>query len=108
MTEEEYILTHGGDDIIGQSIIYQSSHERMSAAEKDIDAFNKELGKIVETNTRLRTEFREKVAQGEIHKDTPVEILLRASVGHEDNEATHAARRALRKRGIKYDSVRRD
>lgn len=105
MTEEQYVLMNGGDSIIGQSIIYQSSHASRSVDISDIKNFNKELGEIVETNYRLRVEFRNKVASGEIHRDTIPEILIAAARGHEDNKATWAARRCLKKRGINYDSI---
>lgn len=105
MTEEEYILTHGGDDIIGQTIIMQSSHSPHGLHCKDCEALNKHMGMIVERNYTLRQEFRQKVADGLIHKDTIIETLLMAANGHEDNEATHAARRALKKRGISYDCI---
>lgn len=100
MTEEQYVLMNGGDAIIGQSIIYQSSHARRSVDVADIEDFNKKLGEIVETNHKLRAEFRDKVALGEIHKDTVQEELMNSARGHEDNEATWAARRCLKKRGI--------
>lgn len=101
MTEEQYVLMNGGDDIIGQSIIYQSSHERRSVDLKDSEVFNKRLGEIVRINHKLRVEFRKKVASGEIHEDTVVERLIASARGHEDNEATWAARRCLQKRRIK-------
>ena len=58
------------------------------------------LGEIVETNYKLRIEFRKKVDSGEIYKDTVVDRLIASAHGHEDNEATWAARRCLLKRGI--------
>lgn len=100
MTEDLYVLMNGGDDIIGQSIIYQSSHEKRSVDLQDAERFNKMLGQIVETNHKLRVEFRKKVESGEIYKDSVVDCLIASARGHEDNEATWAARRCLKKRGI--------
>ena len=100
MTEEQYVLMNGGDAIIGQSIIYQSSHASRSVDVKDIEDFNKRLGEIVGINHKLRVEFRKKVASEEIHEDTVVERLIASAHGHEDNEATWAARRCLQKRRI--------
>lgn len=100
MTEDLYVLMNGGDDIIGQSIIYQSSHESRITDLRDAEKFNKMLGEIVETNYKLRIEFRKKVDSGEIYKDTVVDRLIASARGHEDNEATWAARRCLLKRGI--------
>ena len=100
MTEDLYVIMNGGDDIIGQSIIYQSSHEKRSVDLKDTERFNKMLGEIVETNHKLRVEFRKKVESGEIYKDSVVDCLITSARGHEDNEATWAARRCLLKRGI--------
>lgn len=100
MNEEQYVLMNGGDDIIGQSIIYQSSHASRNTDLQDIEKFNKMLGEIVETNHKLRIEFRKKVDSGEIYKDTVVDRLIASARGHEDNEATWAARRCLLKRRI--------
>lgn len=105
MTEHQYILLNGGDDIIGQSIIYQSSHARRSVDLKDSEVFNQQLGKIVQKNSELRAEYWRKVDAGEIHNDTVVEQLFKNAGGHEDNESTHAARRCLAKRGIAYGSI---
>lgn len=99
MTEDQYVLNNGGDDIIGQSIFIQSHIARNDAP---IEELNKKLGEICDKNNLLRAEFREKVESGEIHEDTIPEKLLSAARGHEDNEATHAARRCLQKRKIDF------
>lgn len=49
-----------------------------------------------------RAEYRQKVAGGELRKPTNIESLMKTAKGHEDNAATHAARRALKKRGIDW------
>lgn len=87
--------------MIGQSMIYQSSHASLSVTDRDYEAFNKKLGEIIKINHKLRIEFREKVAAGVIIKETVIDSLIAAAHGHEDNEATWAARRCLKKRGIK-------
>lgn len=102
MTEQQYVLQNGGDDLIGQSIIYQRSAASQKTDFAAADELNKKMGSIVKINTRLREEFRAKVASGEIHKDTVIESLIKAANGHEDNASTHAARRCLKKRGLNY------
>lgn len=100
MTEEQYILSHGGDDLIGQSIFMQRSAASQKTDFAAADTLNKKMGQIVETNRDLRREFRQKVESGEIHEDTVLERLQQASKGHPDNEATSAAQRCLEKREI--------
>lgn len=47
-------------------------------------------------------EYNRLLEEGKIQSPTKEERLLKVARGHEDNEATHAARRALEKRGIDW------
>lgn len=60
---------------------------------------------ISAANSRLRAEYRAKVAAGEIEAPTLEDQLVEMANGHEDNEATHAARRCCAKRGINWQRL---
>lgn len=47
-------------------------------------------------------EYQQLVAEGKIREPSRVEVLMKTANGHEDNPATHAARRVLAKRGIDW------
>lgn len=68
--------------------------------------FEKEAEKVEQEYSAKRSaaimEYRQLVAEGKIQEPSRVDILLRTANGHEDNPATHAARRALAKRGIDW------
>ncbi len=48
-----------------------------------------------------KAEYASKVKAGEVRQPTNIESMMKAASGHQDNAATQAARRALKKRG--YD-----
>lgn len=48
--------------------------------------------------------YREAIAKGEIREPTRIEKLRAAAAGHEDNAATHAARRLLAKEGVEAET----
>lgn len=72
--------------------------ERKRNAEKVL-ADMRANAKLRET---LKTEYNALVQQGKIKTPTRFEELIKKARGHEDNAATHAARRVLEKRGIKW------
>lgn len=47
-------------------------------------------------------EYQAGVKSGKIVEKSRIDVLLDRARGHEDNEATQAARRALKKRGINW------
>lgn len=56
---------------------------------------------------KAKAEYREKIKNGEIRDKTNVERLIDSAHGNEDNESTHAARRALARRGIDWKTTTR-
>ena len=106
ITEDQYVLQHGGDVIIGTSCSMQSVHCRtMEQAVQMSDDLRRRLQTISAINSRLRAEYRAMVASGEIEAPTQEEQLIEVANGHEDNEATHAARRCCAKRGINWQRL---
>lgn len=99
MTEDLFLASHGGGCVIGISIYLQSHISRRDEVENEL---YRVINPLCETNHRLRQEYRAKVESGEIVPSTISEQLIAAANGHEDNEATHAARRCCIKRGLKW------
>ena len=52
-------------------------------------------------------EYRQLVTEGKIREPSRVELLMKTAHGHEDNPATHAARRVLTKRGVDWQTKKR-
>ena len=100
MSEEEYILSHGGDAVIGNGIFLQSHIGRNGESVAELE---RRLDDILPERARLRREYGEKIRNGEIRDYTIEEKLKAAARGHEDNEATWAARRCCEKRGIRWN-----
>lgn len=106
ITEEQYVLQHDGDVIVGTSCSMQSVHCRtMEQAAQMSEELRVRMMDISATNSRLRAEYRAKVSSGEIEPPTIEERLVEQANGHEDNEATHAARRCCAKRGINWQRL---
>lgn len=81
----------------------------MSRAEisknQHFNKLNKENEKWHESTQKreeIRQEYNSKVQSGEIARPSDVESKISIANGHEDNPATHAARRLLEKKGIKW------
>ena len=106
MTESQYLASKGLSDIsdfmLDKTKIPHGETARQTAKRlKDTDkALNDHYSKVAEA----RKEYREKVKSGEIREPSTIERLLDSAKGHEDNEATKAARRALEKRGIDWQT----
>lgn len=52
-------------------------------------------------------EYQAGVKSGKIVEKSRIDVLLDRARGHEDNESTQAARRALKKRGINWKTGRK-
>lgn len=99
ISEEEYILQNGGDEIIGMGIFVQSHISRHGESTRDL---NKMMETVCAVNHSLRQEYRSKLLNGDLRDYTVVEKLVAAARGHEDNASTHAARRCCEKRGLTW------
>jgi len=103
MTEETYLAINGssrGD--IGESALH---HNRAKHSDRTwnrmVDAQAKKDHGVIIRRGQLRIEYAEKVASGELRPPTRLESLMDTANGHEDNQATQAARRLLKRKG--YD-----
>lgn len=103
LTEEEYLTLNGAGaylDVCLHEPGWGGRSEAHKRAIKKHDAHRWQENH--EKRLKLRAEYKEKVAAGEIRPPTNIELLIKNAQGNEDNESTHAARRALRKRGIDH------
>lgn len=106
ISEDEYIIQNGGEEILGASIPMSKmagqsrSHIRSTQA-----LLEGRLEDICQKREYLRNEYRMKVRNGELRKPTNEENLIRTANGNPDNPAVQAARRCCLKRGIQWDNV---
>jgi len=103
ISEEQYILENGGQDILG----FSAPVQRMPGASRrqiarTSEFINSRIGRICEERQRLREEYWNKVRAGELRMPTAEEELIRRAGGHPDNLTTQAARRCCIKRGIDW------
>lgn len=109
MTESQYLASKGLSDISDYmldktKIPHGETARQTERRYKETDkALNEHYSKVAEA----RKEYQDKVKSGEIREPSMIERLLVSAKGHEDNEATKAARRALKKRGIDWETGKR-
>lgn len=95
--KDEYVAVHGAGNLIGTSTLVQSHMDRRGEGTEEV---LRRL-KIAESlNEKARLQMKQELNAGSIRFMTITERLRVIARGHEDNEATHAARRCLIKRGI--------
>ena len=70
---------------------------------KIVDAQAKKDRDLMDLREKLRAEYNEKVAKGEIRPPSHMERLISTAKGNPDREDVQAARRLLPKRGISWD-----
>lgn len=110
MTEQEYMDLKGvGFAMSGYTLDKTRAPHGMT--ERQRRAFEKETLAAARRNQAAReaarSEYARKVAGGELRQPTAVEQMMKAAKGHEDNAATQAARRALKKRGYDWKTGKR-
>lgn len=104
MTEQEYMDLKGvGFAMSGYTV--DKTRQPHGMTERQRRAFEREANAAAKAHQAgrdaARAEYASKVASGELRQPTAVEQMMKTARGHEDNAATQAARRALKKRG--YD-----
>ncbi len=102
-TEEEYLARKGfvfmGSDDPG---LHRSSNRISDKKRKRQAAVQaKKTAEFNEQRAKLRREYRDKLARGEIRSPSREETLRRIAEGHSDNESVRAARRLLEKRAAR-------
>ncbi|MDO4281345.1 MAG: XkdF-like putative serine protease domain-containing protein [Peptococcaceae bacterium] len=107
MSEDEYLGLHGMNSAVSDymddklKIPHGLTQRQRKQFERDALAANREYHDAREAKIK---EYREKVNNGELRPKTKVERLLETANGNEDNESVRAARRALDKRGIDWQT----
>lgn len=103
MTEEEYIASKGyGFSGIGDVALHKGKQRTSKQQDKAVKSQAKKDKDYTDRREVLRKEYRDKLSKGELREPNTIERLLKTANGNPDNEGTHAARRALQKRGIDW------
>lgn len=95
--KDEYIAIHGAGNLIGTSTLVQSHLDRRGEGAEEV---LRRLKIAEASNEKARQQMKRELEAGAIRFMTVTEKLIAHAHGHEDNEATHAARHCLAKRGI--------
>lgn len=95
--KDQYIAIHGAGNLIGISMLVQSHLDRRGEGAEEV---LRRLKTAEAANEKARQQMKRELEAGAIRLMTVTEKLIVQARGHEDNEATHAARRCLAKRGI--------
>ena len=95
--EDQYVAIHGAGNLIGTSTLVQSHLDRRGEGTEEV---LRRLKIAEAANEKARQQMKRELKAGAIRFMTVTEKLIAQARGHEDNEATHAARRCLSKRGI--------
>lgn len=104
MTEEEYLASKGFPfSGIGEVALHKGKQKSEKQQDKVVELQSRKDKEYTIERERLREEYRDKVANGEIREPSTVDNLIKAANGHPDLESTQAARRALEKRGIDWE-----
>lgn len=103
--EESYLATHGASrQSFGDSALHKNRGGASDKAwTKIVDAQAKRDRELMDLREKLRAEYNEKVAKGEIRPPSHMEKLISTAQGNPDREDVQAARRLLTKRGISWD-----
>lgn len=103
-TEEQYLARHGvGRDRIGDAGLHKA-HTRISRKQwdKKVQHQGEIDQQVISIRDKLREEYRQKEATGELRPPTRIERLQSIAAGHSDNEAVQAARRILASMKIEW------
>ena len=104
MEEEEYLAVHGGSrQGFGDSALHKNRGGASDKAwTKIVDAQAKKDRELMDLREKLRAEYAEKVAKGEIRPPSRMEKLISTAQGSPDREDVQAARRILDKKGVNW------
>jgi len=104
ISEEDYLAQKGaGRQEMGEAAL----HKNIQPGRAKEDALKRQAEKdsaLIKRRDELREEYKAKVAAGEIREPTRTEALIKTANGHPDVEATQAARRLLKKRGVEWEA----
>jgi hypothetical protein len=77
--------------------------ETSSQQQRRYREHNKVIDEYHKRRNQSIAEYNEKIASGEFAEKTIIEQLIDKASGHPDNDSVQAARRALNKRGVKWN-----
>lgn len=97
LTEEEYLNKYGATFMAGSESALHHNIKDDKNKQKHIEISSERMKDNNKKREELREEYKKKIESGEIRKPTRREELERIASGHEDNEATQAAKRLLAK-----------
>lgn len=102
MTEEEYLASKGyGIQGFGDAALAKGNY-RNRAGQAILRRQNQKDAEYSNKRASLRSEYKNRLASGEIRQPSRIEQLLKIAKGNSDNEAVRAARRTLEKRGVNW------
>ena len=104
ITEEEYLSINGASrQDIGDSAFHKNKGNHSDKTwSKMIDTQVEKDRTLIIRREELRTEFWQKVKNGELRPPTRNEKLIATANGNPDNECVIAARRLLEKKGVDW------
>ncbi len=100
--EEDYLAQHGAHFNFGEPALHCNRSISERSWKSAVKRQSQKDNDLSQKREELRKEYAEKVNLGEIRPRTRIEKLLDVANGHEDLQATHAARRLLAKQNIKW------
>ena len=104
MDEETYLSINGAPSGFGDPALHKNRGGASDKAwTKIIDRQAAKDRDLMDKRERLRQEYNEKVAKGEIRPPSRYEKLISIAQGHPDLESTQAARRILDKKGVSWE-----
>jgi hypothetical protein len=103
ITEEEYLSMNGAPFMSGSEPALHMNIQDDANKKKNIGRVMGDMKENNERREKLRKEYAEKVAKGEIRPPSRTELLIATAQGHPDNESTQAARRLLERQGINWE-----
>lgn len=96
---ETYLAMHGASrQGIGDAALHKNRTRSDSVWSEAVERQAVKDRELCAKREKLRMEYAEKVAVGEIRPPTRIETLQQIAAGHPDNAATIAARKLLEKR----------
>lgn len=107
MTFDEYANSKGAPFMGGAEPALHKNRPRSDRAHaENVSRMMDAMRDNNELRDRLRGEYADKVASGEIREPTQIEQLAKTAEGHPDNESVQAARRLLSKRFERVPALR--
>ncbi len=104
MSEQEYLDKAGVGSVMSDYMVDKvklrngtTQNQRKTLEKEATQARNDYAAR----RNAAKAEYASKVKSGEVRPPTKIESMMKTAHGHQDNAATQAARRALKKRG--YD-----